>query len=41
MIKTDNNLNELGNMISSSTSFQALKDIIRDLDLEMEDALAL
>ena len=41
MIKTDYKLNELGNMISSSTSFQALKDIIRDLDLEMEDALEL
>ncbi len=41
MRNTDYTLETLGNMISSSTSFQALKDIISDLDLEMEDALAL
>ena len=41
MKNTDYSLETLGNMISSTTSFQALKDIITDLDLEMEDALAL
>lgn len=41
MKNTDYSLETLGNMISSTTSFQALKDIISDLDLEMEDALAL
>ncbi len=41
MRNTDYNLDMLSNMISSDTSFQALKDIISDLGLEMEDALAL
>ena len=41
MKNTDYNLETLGNMISSSTSFQALQDMIKDLDLELEDALAL
>lgn len=41
MKNTDYSLETLGNMISSTTSFQTLKDIITDLDLEMEDALAL
>lgn len=41
MRNTDYSLETLGNMISSTTSFQALQDIISDLDLEMEDALAL
>ena len=41
MRNTDFNLDVLGNMISSSTSFQALQDMIKDLDLEFEDALAL
>ena len=39
MRNTDFNLDALGNMISSTTSFQALKDIIADLGLEFEDAL--
>ena len=38
MRNTDFNLDALGNMISSTTSFQALKDIITDLGLEFEDA---
>lgn len=41
MRNTDYNLEVLGNMISSSTSFKALQDLVKDLDLEMEDALAL
>ncbi len=41
MRNTDYNLDMLSNMISSDTSFQALKDIISDLGLEMEGALAL
>jgi len=31
----------LGNFIACDSSIAALKDIIRDLDLEFEDALAL
>ena len=41
MRNTDYNTDLLGNMISSDTSFKALQDMIKDLDLEMEDALAL
>ena len=41
MRNTDYNTDILGNMISSDTSFKALQDMIKDLDLEMEDALAL
>lgn len=36
MRNTDFNLDALNGIISSDTSFQALKDIIRDLDLEFE-----
>ena len=39
MKNMDYEIEILGNMISSDTSFQALKDIITDLDLEMEEAL--
>ena len=39
MKNMDYELELLGNMISSDISFQALKDIIADLDLEMEEAL--
>lgn len=41
MRNTDFNIDALGNFISSSTSFEALKDIIRDLDLELEEAASL
>jgi len=41
MLSTDFNLEALGNYISCNSSIAALKDIIRDLDLEFEDALAL
>ena len=41
MRNTDYNLETLGNMSSSDTSFKALQDMIKDLDLELEDALAL
>ena len=41
MRNTDYSLETLGNLINSDTSFQALKDIISDLGLEMEDARAL
>ena len=41
MRNTDYNLETLGILISSDTSFKALQDMIKDLDLEMEDALAL
>jgi len=41
MRNTDFNLDVLGNMISSTTSFQALKDIISDLGLEFEQAASL
>ena len=42
MRNTDyNSMESLSNMISSNTSFQALKDLMDDLGLEFEDALAL
>ncbi len=41
MRNTDFNLDVLSNVISSDTSFQALKDLVADLGLELEDALAL
>jgi hypothetical protein len=41
MRNTDFNLEALGNFIACDASLAALKDIIRDLDLEFEDALAL
>lgn len=41
MRNTDFNLDVLSNVISSDTSFQALKDLVTDLGLELEDALAL
>jgi hypothetical protein len=36
-----NNMETLSNMISSDTSFQALKDLMNDLGLEVEEALSL
>jgi hypothetical protein len=41
MRNTDFNLEALGNYISCDATIAALKDIIADLDLEFEDALAL
>ena len=41
MRNTDYNADILGNMISSSTSFKALQDLVADMDLELEEALAL
>ena len=41
MRNTDFNIEALGGFISSSTSFEALKDIIADLDLEFEQAASL
>ena len=41
MRNTDFNLDALGNYISCDTTIAALKNIIADLDLEFEDALAL
>ena len=41
MRNTDFNTDILGNMISSSTSFKALQDLVADMDLELEEALAL
>lgn len=41
MRNTDYTQDLLGNMISSDTSFKALQDMIKDLDLELEDAMAL
>ena len=41
MRNTDYNTDILGNMISSSTSFKALQDLVADMDLELEEALAL
>ena len=35
------NMETLSNMISSNSSFQALKDLMDDLGLELEDALSL
>lgn len=40
MRNTNFNLDKLENLISSDTSFKALQDLVADLDLEMEDALA-
>ena len=37
MRNTDYNIDALNNMISQDTNFQALRDIIRDLGLEMEE----
>ena len=37
MKNTDYNLSSLVNFISSDDSFQALKDMIEDLGLEIED----
>ena len=36
-----NNMETISNMISSNSSFQALKDLMDDLGLELEDALSL
>ena len=41
MKNTDFNTDILGNMISSDTSFKALQDLVKDMDLELEEALAL
>ena len=41
MRNTDYNTDILGNMISSDTSFKALQDLVKDMDLELEEALAL
>ena len=42
MRNTDySNLETLSNLISSNDSLQALKDLMDDLGLEMEDALTL
>ena len=41
MRNTDYNTNILGNMISSDTSFKALQDLVADMGLELEEALAL
>jgi len=39
MRNTDyNQMENLSNMISSNTSFQALKDLMEDLGLEFEEA---
>ena len=37
MRNTDYNIDALNNMISQDTNLQALRDMIRDLGLEMED----
>ena len=37
MRNTDYDIEALNNMISEDTNFQALRNIIRDLGLEMED----
>lgn len=41
MRNTDFNIDALGNYISCDTTIAALRNIIADLDLEFEDALAL
>ena len=41
MRNTDYTQDLLGNMISSDTSCKALQDMIKDLELELEDAMAL
>ena len=37
MRNTDYSIDTMNNMISEDTNFQALRDIIRDLGLEMEE----
>ena len=37
MRNTEYNIDALNNMISEDTNFQALRDMIRDLGLEMEE----
>lgn len=41
MKNTEFNMDNLGSMLSSGTSFQALQDLIADFGLELQDALAL
>ena len=41
MRNTDYSTDVLSNVISPDTNFQALKDLMKDLGLEMEDAIAL
>ena len=41
MRNTDFNISVLSNVISQDTNFQALQDLVKDLGLELEDALAL
>ena len=40
MRNTEFNPDALGNLISSTSSLNALQDIIKDLDLEFEGALS-
>ena len=41
MRNTDYNLEALGNIITCDRTVAAIKDLVKDLDLEFEDALAL
>ena len=41
MRNTDYSTDVLSNVISPDTNFQALKDLMKDRGLEMEDAIAL
>ena len=41
MRNTDFNTDVLSNVISQDTNFQALQGLMKDLGLELEDALAL
>lgn len=41
MKNTDYNINALGSFLSSDTSFQALKDLIDDFGLELEEITSL
>ena len=41
MRNTDYSTDVLSNVISPDTNFQALKDLMNDLGLEMEEAIAL
>ena len=41
MRNTDYSTDVLSNVISPDTNFQALKDLMNDLGLEMEDVLAI
>lgn len=41
MRNTDYSTDVLSNVISPDTNFQALKDLMKDLGLEMEEAIAL